>query len=459
MLLFRWSKIIKESHQTMKKVILSIGKVVDSDFSPEDFSTNDLKRIFNINVWSEARDINYTLKSTPLLESLKFYETSTIEESISLPRLKTLRTENTEVLELIKDTTKLKSLEVADVSSGPALNNFLMNLSALTSLEIGKTKYLFNDNCICKVPFKLTKFVMRELSAFFMFRDENIFKQFLMLHQATLKQLSLCLVLNNSILNFTLTNFSNLDSLELNVSNLPTEKSFYCCLPSMETIKTLKLNGRFEKHEVAKAFLSIFHALESLDMNKVIPSLWFSKFLKTISSLYKNLQHLSVPILFKGTPPNLQFKKLKSFHIGSIYCSKFLLNFLANHLELEELSLADRFEEGKLESCDVQKLLKYLPKLRHIRYQAPKQNIRKFYNIICKDFKQLNSITFAVIKNIQTTEFTEGKIILPLEQKYRKSDRYDSFINTLITKATTSTNSIGATTEPAENITLSIVLD
>lgn len=373
-----------------------------------------------------------SLKMMPQLESLQLIKTETPGmKLVSLPQLKTLKLQNTEILERIADVPKLTTLEVSTIYDQEALVNFLMMLPALTSLEIIDTERLFRHELIACVPFKLTKFVLDEKQTYI--PEEQTFKKFLTLHRDTLKHLSLKVRLNSNSYGFLFTNFLNLEYLELDVTFLPSEKSFYCCISSMDTVKKMKLHGKFAKHEIAKLFHSNFPALDELDMSSVQPSIWSSKFLKTISTMHKNLKDLKIPTIFKGTNQNLRFKKLKSLHIGHIFSSGFLLNFVYEHSDLVSLSLVDKYENGKLTAEDIEKLLKHLPNLHHIHYKARIGNIKKFYDSVGKDcYRKLETITFEVLPNPLSEIETEVlKLILPMEQKYRQARRFDSKIKSL----------------------------
>lgn len=400
------------------------------------------------------KGLHSMLNMMPLLESLELIRTWTNDVNyVTLPHLKTLKFENvpatTEILQQITDTPKLSTLEITGFYNRDALVNFLTKLPNLTSLKIvdsdtSGVENLF-QNEIKNVPFKLEKLVLK-IRHFITPNEQNL-TNFLALHQTSMKHLSLrtgaSLGISNHISNFVFTKFSKLESLEIVVTFLPSDTSFYLCLTPMDSVKKMKLLGKFAKHEVAKLFFSNFPALEDLDLQNVQPSIWSSKFLKTISSLHKNLQHLAIPSIFKGTANNLHFKNLKSLHIGSIFSSVLLLNFLAQHSELTQLTLTDEHENGKLSSEDVEKLMRYLPNLRHIHYKARMVNIKMFYDVICKNYRNLATITFEVLpKPPLDSDPDIVNFILPSEQKYRQANRYDSIIDALMTKHSFKASSI-----------------
>lgn len=395
-------------------------------------------KILGKNFAAEMHDFDTFLKLVPSLESLELTQfNAKIMKPFSIPQLKTLKIEVDDILQLIKSASKLETLEVNTEFERDVLIYFLGTLTALTSLDIFLKEDLFKNDISLNVQFKLKRFSLKENRYRPVSVNEQHLKTFLELHQETMRHLSLKLALNSTVHHFLSVQFPHLQSIELVVTFLPCEKSFFCCMPKMESVKKMKLHGKFVKHEVAKMFFINFPSLEDLDMSELQSSIWSSKFLKTIATTQKNLQHLSTSSIFKGTHPNLYFKNLNSLHVGSISNSALLVNFILSHPKLEKVSITDKSQTAKLAPEDVEKLMKRLPNLRLIRYNARVENIKTFYDVVSKDFKKLETIIFMVSpKNLGDHESTI-KIILPMEAKFRKQSRFDSIIKEMMERHST----------------------
>lgn len=390
----------------------------------------------------EIENLDKVLEKMPLLETLDLSKATILSmKPVDLPNLKTLKIQN-DMLPFIKKTDKLTTLEVTKVGEFPMiLIEFIRNLSALTSLKIKnmfhsdrRMNYFLNE--FNDVTFKLQSLAIEEL--YLIIPNEEIFTRYLTLHQASLKHLTLLLGADG-VTTFVFTQLPKLESLELHVGSVTGNTEFYSYVSPSDTIKRIKLHEKFDKHGHARKFFENFPALEELDLTKVQHSIWSSKFLKTLASLHKNLKHLAIPVMFKGTSRNLRFKNLKSFHLGSIYTSEILLNFLANHHELENLWLSDKFEEGKLSTEDFEKLLRYLPNLRHIHYQARMASVKKFYDVLRKDFRNLETISLGVLYPskrliLRSLDPKIIKFVLSNEKKYRQLHRFDAVVNALLKK-------------------------
>lgn len=371
---------------------------------------------------SDIEFLHELLKLTPLLESLELVSATLYEmQVISFPQLKTLRVNysSDDILDLIK-TKNLTTLEVTHYENREFLVKFIKGLPMLQSLTIDHSAQMFQDDSLTHVTFKLKQCGL--LDKYGSVRpNEELLKQFLKLHEGTMENLSLDLAIGVDVHRFVFTELKSLKRLELNVTNLPNDKSFYSCMPTLEHVKSLKLQGKFRKHEVAKAFLANFPALEDLDLKDVATATWSSKFLKTIASVQKNLQHLAIRNFFEGTRKNLHFKHLKSVHVKIIHNASRWMNFVLTHMTLEKITV-EGLEHGKLSSEEVESLLE-LPEIRYLYFTGNVGNIRKIYDVVKKDSKNLE----AIVLNIKThhEKVVKMKIAFPFERGTWCSKDYD----------------------------------
>lgn len=368
------------------------------------------------------------LKLTPLLESLELVSATLYDmNALSFPQLKTLKVNysSDDVLDLLQ-VKNLTALEVTHYENCGFLARFLNELPALQSLTIDHSAQMFQDDALTCVPFKLKKCGLRDKYGAFRPNEDHL-KKFLKLHEATLEQISLDLAIGINIHRLVFTEFKSLKHLELNVTNLPNDKSFYSCMPTLDRVKTLKLQGKFRKHEVAKAFLANFPSLLTLDLKDVATATWSSKFLKTIASVQKNLQHLSIRNFFEGTRTNLHFKNLKSVHVKIIHSASRWMNFVLSHTTLEKISV-EGLEHGKLSTEEIESLLE-LPELRNLHFTGNVGNIKKIYEVVKKDFKNLEAIVF----NIKThhEKVVKMKIAFPSKNATWTSKEFDDVFTDL----------------------------
>lgn len=374
---------------------------------------------------SDIEFLHELLKLTPLLESLELVSATLYElEASSFPQLKTLKVNysSDEVLDLLH-AKNLTALEVTHFENCEFAAKFLKEVPALQSLSIDHSAQMFQDDALTRVPFKLKQCGLHDKYGAFRPNEEHL-KQFLRLHEATIEQLSLDLAIGVNVHRLVFTEFKNLKRLELNVTNLPNDKSFYSCMPNLDRVKTLKLQGKFRKHEVAKAFLANFPSLVELDLKDVATATWSSKFLKTIASVQKNLQQLAIRNFFEGTRTNLHFKNLKSVHVKIIHSSPRWMNFVLSHIKLETITV-EGLENGKLSEEDAESMME-LPELRNLNFTGNVTNIKKIYDVVKKDFKSLETI----VLNIKThhEKVVKIKIAFPLKGTTWCSKEFDDII-------------------------------
>lgn len=307
---------------------------------------------------------------------------------------------------------------------------FLLDHHKLTSLKLSELTDVFAFAEIVNVKFRLKKFGLHLMS------DSEApkvavevlqrnFIAFINVHKATLTDLSIYSYINAETLNIFLTQIPNLTRLEINVSKLTTETSFYLCLPPLNQVKKLKLVGKFPNHEAAKLFIRSFPCVENLDMLELKTSIWSAKFLKTIASHQPNIEMLSVSSFFSGTSQNLKFKKLRCLRVGTVASPvKMWLNFVMSHRDLESV-IVDKFVDVAVNESDIDNLFS-LPHLRHIYLRGRRKSLRKVLDQILKgNFKNLQ---IAELVNSRLTSKDEiCKIVFPSSKKDWNPLSYESF--------------------------------
>jgi hypothetical protein len=321
---------------------------------------------------ASIEDFRDFFRHSPLLETLdieKIVLKPQKMDKVKFPHLKHLKIHDCsdKILEQIDGATKLKSFSIKSMENREIILKFLMNHPTITSLTlgVGTIGKLFETDEILEIPQKLkalafTAIRMRILPF------EDRFKKFLKLQSALIEEFCCHLELTDESHDLIFTQFKNLNSLDLIVDFLPTEESFYCTMPIMIGLKKLKLNGKFANIKTANLFCSQFPKLVELDFKH--NSMWFCKFLKKLAVYHPHLERLSINNLFKGTPPNLQFRSLKSFDVKIV--EKFWKNFVISHRNLEIITIEHYGYDHQLTFADLESILD-LPKLRKMIVTGP----------------------------------------------------------------------------------------
>lgn len=374
------------------------------------------------------------LQFTPLLECLELESislTTTKEprQPITLPHLKHLKIEgcSDEILDLITGAKYMSNLEIINYTNREIVMRFMMNNPSLQSLTIGYKvlENFFQNADILTVPFRLKKLNFTGYPMIIVAYEENL-KKFLKLHAPTLDHLRLPHIVTSEISQIVFTQWRNLKTLSVNVESLPTEKSFYCCMSPLLQVTTLRLHGKFPKHEVAKLFIVNFPNVVTLDIKYLQCSIWTMKFLYKIAQSLKNIEHLKIHNFFKGTRRNLEFPKLKTFFVTSSQNMALWKNFVLTHSStLEEITVKKLFDEVKLNSKDVDDLLE-LPNLRKITFGSDIKTIEDIWGFFKNDYKQLNELNFVI--TMPRGQYIRKKIIFPCDKAFWSPDKCDKYI-------------------------------
>lgn len=371
------------------------------------------------------------LQFAQLLESLELENVKVNDQrkTVSLPSLKHLKIEacSDEVLDLINDAKHLSSLEIVSYENREIVMRFLMQHPTLDSLTIGYKvlENFFQADDITTVPFRLQKLDFSGYPMAIVAHEERL-KNFLKLHAPTLHHLRMPHIITAEISQIVFTQLRNLTTLSINVDSLPTEKSFYCCMSPLEKVTTLRLIGKFPKHEVAKLFIANFPNVTSLNMKHLTCSIWFMKFLHKISQHQKKIEHLKIANFFKGASPYLQFQNLKTLFVMNSSNIALWKNFVLTHSSsLEEITVKNLLEEGKLKSKDVEDLLE-LPKLRKVSIGGDSKCIEEIWQFFRKDFKNLKELNFRI--KTSKGHHVNKKIIFPNDKQFWSAEKCDKYL-------------------------------
>lgn len=353
---------------------------------------------------------------------------------VSLPKLKHLKFFSLEpsdnFLSLIVGTKALKSLNlnVVRVEDREMVMKFLMKHPGLETLTIGNQMddNFFTANDVSNFPFKLRKLNI-EASLTKPTITQESFSGFMQLHESNLTNLTINSEMSTDFYEIVFKQFNNLVDLEIHVTNLPNEKSFYfCCISPLTSVKRLKLQGRFKKHETANWFFNLFPAVEDLDVKGLRTVKWFPHFLKKIAIYQKNLKHLTLANFFEGTPTDQHFKVLQSICVERISTVLHWKKFVMSHITLESLTVKN-YAQGKLSPEDIVDFLS-LPKLRHIRFNSRLKSTKEIFDTVKKDYKKLKIAEFGQTSE-ESVDIRAINIYFPSDKREWRPAQYDHFFN------------------------------
>lgn len=386
---------------------------------------------------SEFDGIHKLLEQMPLLESLEIANVSTDETTYTknLPMsLKKLVISHCDVddafiLQLLAAAPNVVSLELYDRNRRD-LTHLILNLTSLKVLGISHN-LRFED--ITKVPFRLKKFAIE--SAHFVHKDFNedvmnasSFKKFLKLQEDTLMEVSIKHHFTMECYRLVLSKLTNLTLLDINASDLPTEKTFYVCLSPLTSVKSLKVRGSFRTHEIGKLFFQYFPAIETLNLKEMDTKSWTSRFLSTIAKEQKQLKHLEIVSFYSGTRETLFFDNLKTLYVCSLFNVKLFINFVLMHRELESVVIGSNVTNGKLTTEILANLLDH-PSLRHLKLSGPHDAMKAIFFMLKDEYKDLKTNT----RKIQSVEFefrpsaekVKIKVYLPSSRSPWNPEQYE----------------------------------
>ena len=379
---------------------------------------------------SESKEFETALKFLPNLEHLELsWYNIELSEKVTMNKLKSLIVCKSDLLKFI-EAPKLTKLEIIDNFAYSANQNtvaeYLMKLKNLQklSLDEGIRFYVCNE---IEFPFKL-----KDLKTFGnplcqLVQDKPWAANFMMFlrHQRKyLENLQLPRNLPSIFIHEIFTTFENIKWLHLDPHSLPNDAHFFLHLKPMENVWFLKLDHGFGHHGIAEAFHALFPMLKRFELgnDRSKSTNWLRKYYFILTKYHPILEHLNFPrfTFDRDTCDFYLFKKLKSLEIMEICC--FGLELIMRYRNLEKLSIES--ENLIYDFKDVVNFghLMELQNIKSLKVQGPFFLLKKFYDVIKSDYKNLMTVTFETFDPIIsiTIEF-------PDHRKYFNSNIGDAF--------------------------------
>ena len=137
---------------------------------------------------------------------------------------------------------------------------------------------------------------------------------------------------------------------------------------------------------------------------------------------HPNLEHLNFPRFTFGrdTSDICLFENLKSLEFEEVCC--YGLQFVLRHQHLEKLSFQIRdLERDQKDDVSVYRFME-LPNLKSLKVRSSLLSLKKFYDFVKVDYKNLSDVTFETFYPTVSI-----KIEFPIDSKYFNSEVGDTF--------------------------------
>lgn len=305
----------------------------------------------------EVAKLADVLQHLPMLEIFSAKGVNLVEKSVDVRvslKLKELRLEfcNIELVRLF-DTSLLEFFTVSSLllkDSGNVVD-LLKNQANLKELSIGGIicEDFFESLETAHFSFKLTCLKI-DKGSMTNYQNDALFK-FLLIHAQTLKSLQVLYPVDNSVIEFILTNLPYLTHLEIPITTFSGNNPEYLERLPKSKIQSIKFFGIHRNLTSATALSSMLTNVKHLDLSQITTSIWFMEYLAHVCKTLKNVETLKIPNLFnQKCHESIYFPKLKSFSVAKIYDESIYIPFIRRHADaLEKIFIGwtdDNFIKG-----------------------------------------------------------------------------------------------------------------
>ena len=374
-----------------------------------------------------SKEITSALKFLPNLEHLDLsLYLITLSEKVTMNKLKSLKTWNVDLLKFIEapQLTKLNLTSHLDTHGKNVAVEYLRKLTHLKQLSVDEDLLNFEKDEI-EFSFKLKKLKFNGCTHHGLMQDKSLEEnsmKFLRQQGKTLINLQIPKGLPLIFIREIFTTFENLKWLHLDPLSLPKDENFYKNLKPLENVWFLKLDCGFGNHGVAEAFHALFPKLKSFKLRGSANLVFLKSYYVFLMKFHKNIEHLNFPVFIfdRDTRDICLFENLKSLEFKEVCC--YGLQFILRHQHLEKLSFQIRdLERDQKDDVSVHRFME-LPNLKSLKVRGSLLSLKKFYDFVKADYKNLSDVTFETFHPTVSI-----KIEFPNDRKYFNSEVYDAF--------------------------------
>lgn len=364
------------------------------------------------------RRIFYSLKILKKLSLIKVSSGGELE-SVDLPST-LMKLELTEVDHLILkyfafEVLELEIIDANNRTDEQSLANFLARQNNLEILTIenlsGGANVLFDNDNSSKFIFKLNQLSMLSSQNHVDEQSDANLGKFLKLHKDTIKQLKVKGSFSHQTYKTAIETFKNLQELEINVSELPQEISFYDFLNPNRCLRLMKLNGTVTEINFNgfKGIVSHYVNVEQVFMADT--DSFVSNDVFYLLSRLPNLNHLSVLNVHENFSPDVIFPSLKYFSIRILKKIDQWKTFVTNNKTIESLNVG-WMRRDQFSSKIIEEIID-MPNLQHFKFGGRFTVCKRSYDLIKNDYKNLRTLEL-IVSNYD--EVHKLKFIFPINK-------------------------------------------
>lgn len=455
--IFRWLKLISESALTMKKLTLNydnfashstnlrnyhslliqhVAGKIDKDKGLYDIlsSIQDLKMS---NCWVDDLDeLETFLNYIPLIRKIAFTRVRLVRlpalirhkplpgKKLTLKKLSLIQTDHY-ILKFLSHFQVL-TLQITDANNytcRESLVNFLMQqkkLEALTMEELIDRKNVLFDEPIENVHFKL-KFLSILFSRSHNDKFYENFKGFMRHHCDSLTRLKIDGSIPNTIYKCIVTQFWQLEDLEINVGELPQDVSFYGQLKMNERLTKLTLNGTIKRSNIESvcAILGFYRKIEILvlaDTDEHVSNHLFHM----LSVRLRNLKILSIFKFHHSFTYNINLPSLETFSMKVLTDVNQWKKFIIHNGSINTLKVG--WIQRDLFTQEIIREIISQPNIKHLEFGGRFTVTKRIYDVIKINYKNLRTLKL-IIGNYD--EVQKLKFVFPLKiSQWRNECQY-----------------------------------
>lgn len=364
------------------------------------------------------------LSKMPMLEILVF-ETFKIdirgEETleVNLPELRSLEIDSVNCGALKFITAEkisriyIHGYRIPSFEDTKNLKDFLSRSKQLKKLDLNYHSFaaLFGHQNLPNFSFQLSEFKLDLYQTSLSPEMGKNFNKFLK-SQSNLESLVFNLVENipQSIFITIFNELKNLTLLDIQVADLPIERSFYEKINQNLSLRELKLRKFFPNVVATRGYLGNFPLIESLWVNRELT--WEE--LTCLNDFNKNLKTLTAHQIQGPPVKSCKFNNLKTLSVDFVIDTAPWMALIASSLSIETIEL-DSIEKGEIDRAELIEFLTNQPTLRHLKLSGDYDEIKIIFDKIKFNYGNLKTLELkmSITNDYGSTESAAVKFEFP----------------------------------------------
>lgn len=349
-------------------------------------------------------DFGVIVRSVPLLEKLKVLDLSFAksehEANIAPVLLKCLRSVR---ISEKSDSTIFKYFTAPHITSLDLLGSFsndfahtmkfLKSGHHLESMELGKfafLKFFHTESKISDLKLKKMSLLTSIFAEVVSTQVGENLDEFLKSQATTLEYLQLDWA-SREVLKTIFTRLKQLKILHADLQFLPADKEFYEALKPMASLEEIYSEYEFPNEVAAEGILGNCPNLAFLTVPNDMKA---TALLPFIAVNNPKLKKLSIHSMTAQMEPEVKFHSLSELSVFFVDNLTFVTAFIANNPSIETLNA--ECVVGETLNVEALKALTNQPNLKHLKFGGWFETLKKIYDVIKIDYKNLKSLELRV---------------------------------------------------------------